>query len=59
MATNGLRDKDWLEGASNYVICKARISFLLDEHELKHFINNAQAESVDANTIKGLQEEYG
>ena len=47
MVASGLRDQDWLEVASNYVIWKARISFLLDEHYLKHFIDNAQVEPVD------------
>ena len=40
MATIGLRDQDRLEGASNYVIWKDRMSFLLDEHDLKAYIDN-------------------
>ena len=55
MATNGLRDQDRLEGASNCVIWKARISFLLDEHDLKHFIDSAQAEPVDATPLRAFK----
>ena len=40
MATHGLRDQDWLEGSSNYVIWKERIQFLLDEFDLKTFVAN-------------------
>lgn len=39
MATIGLRDQDKLDGASNYVIWKARMSFLLDEFGLKMYID--------------------
>ena len=48
MASNGLRDQNRLEGASNYVIWKSRIEFLLDEHDLKALIDNAVAEPLDA-----------
>ena len=44
-----------MEGASNYVIWKARISFPLDEHDLKHFINSAKAERVDAATSRAFK----
>lgn len=43
MATVGLKDQDRLEGASNYVIGKARMLFLLDEYGQK-----AYAESIVA-----------
>lgn len=52
---SGLRDQDWLEGASNYVIWKARISFLLDEHELKAFINSAVDELVVAAPLRAFK----
>ena len=55
MAASGLRDQDRLEGASNYVIWKARISFLLDEHDLKHFIDSAHAEPVDATPLRAFK----
>ena len=48
MANNRLRDQDRLEGASNYVIWKSRIEFLLDEHDLKALIDNTVAEPLDA-----------
>ena len=31
------------------------ISFLLDEHDLKHFIDNAQAEPVDATSLQAFK----
>ena len=48
MASNGLRDQDRLEGASNYVFWKSRIEFLLDEHDLKALIDSAVAKLLDA-----------
>ena len=55
MTTTRLRDQDRLEGASNYVIWKARISFILDEHELKAFIDNVVAETIDENQLKAFK----
>ena len=43
-----MHDQDRLEGASNYVIWKSRIEFLLDEHNLKAFIDSAVTEPLDA-----------
>ena len=43
IATHGLRDQYKLEGASNYVIWKAILSFLLDEHGLKSYVDNVVA----------------
>jgi len=40
METNGLRDHDRLDGASNYVIWKARMTFFLDEHALKTYVDS-------------------
>ena len=40
MASARLRDQDRLDGASNYVIWKARISCLLVEHDLKAYVNS-------------------
>ena len=48
MASNRLRDQDRLEGASNYIIWKSRIEFVLDEHGLKALIDSAVAEPFDA-----------
>ena len=48
MASNRLCDQDRLEGASNYVIWKSRIEFLLDEHDLEALIDSAVAEPLDA-----------
>lgn len=47
METNGLRDQDKLNKASNYAIWKARMTFLLDEHALKMYIDNVVAEPTD------------
>ena len=52
MATNGLRDQDQLDRASNYVISKVRMSFLLDEHALKTYVDNVVAEPTDADPLK-------
>lgn len=52
MASTGLRDQDQLDGASNYVIWKARISFLLDEHDLKACVNNVVVIPADADSLK-------
>lgn len=57
MATVGLQDQDRLEGASNYVIWKARMSFLLDEHGLKVYINNLVAVPQDPNQLKEYKRE--
>jgi len=43
MATTRLRDQDRLEGASNYVIWKAKMSYLLDEYGMKAYIDNVVA----------------
>ena len=37
MAMNGLRDQDRLDGASNFVVWKARILSILDRHCIKTF----------------------
>ena len=55
MATNGFHNQDRLEGASNYVIWKVGISFILDEHDLKHFIDSAQDELVDATPLRAFK----
>lgn len=52
MAASGLRDQDRLDGASNYVIWKARISCFLDEHFLKVYIDNVVAKPTDPNQLK-------
>ena len=40
MKSHAFRDQDRLEGSSNYVIWKERIKFLLDEYDLKKFVDN-------------------
>ena len=57
MATVGLRDQHRLDGASNYVIWKARISFLLDEFGLKAYIDNVVAVPMDAYQLKEYKKE--
>ena len=44
-----------MEGASNYVIWKSRIEFLLDEHDLKALIDSAVAEPLDAAHLRALK----
>eukprot|EP00253_Pinus_taeda_P036160 PITA_36160 len=52
MATSGLRDQDRFDGASNYVIWTARMSFLLDKHALKTYVNNLVAKPADLDPLK-------
>ena len=52
MRATRLRDQDRLEGASNFVIWKERISFLLDEHDLKAFIDNVVDVPTDSDLLK-------
>jgi len=52
MAASGLRDQDRLDGASNYVIWKARMSCFLDEHFLKIYIDSVVAELMDPDLLK-------
>jgi len=57
MVDNGLRDQDRLDGASNYVIWKARISCLLDEHDLKAYVDSVVVEPVDVDPLKKYKAE--
>lgn len=52
MAANGMRDQDKLDRASNYVISKARISCLLDEHDLKAYVNSMVVVPTNVDLIK-------
>ena len=47
MAVNGLRDQDKLDGASNFVIWKARILSMLDRHHIKGFVLRTVAIPID------------
>lgn len=57
MATVGLRDQERLEGASNYVIWKAKISFPLDEPGMKTYAENVVAVSTDADQLREYKKE--
>jgi len=57
MAANGQRDQDRLDRASNYVILKARMSCLVDEHNLKANGNSVVVELADANLLKKYKAE--
>ena len=57
MAPARLRDHDQLDGASNYVIWKARISFLLDEYGLKANIDNVVVVPMDLDQLKKYKKE--
>lgn len=57
MAIARLRDQDRLDGASNYVIWKKRMSSLLDEFGLKAYIDNALAVPQDAYQQKEYKKE--
>ena len=47
MAMNGLRDQDRLDGASNFVVWKARILPILDRYRIKAFALRTVAIPVD------------
>lgn len=57
MAANGLRDQDQLDGASNYVIWKAMISCLLDEHDLKAYVDSVVVVPTDIDPLKNYKVE--
>ena len=57
MATVGLRDQDRVYGVSNFVIWKARMSFLLDEYGLKAYVDNVVAVPEDADQLKEYRKE--
>jgi len=46
-----------LEGASIYVIWKARISCLLDEYDLKAYINSMVVVPADIDPLKACKKE--
>lgn len=46
-----------MDGASNYVIWKARISCLLDEHDLKTYVNNVVVIPADSDPLKKYEGE--
>ena len=52
MVAHGLRDQGRLEGVSNYVISKARITCLLDEYDLKLFVTSKVAVPADPDPLK-------
>ena len=57
MASTRLRDQDRLDGASNYVIWKVKISYLLDEHDLKTYVNSVVVVLADADPLKKYKAE--
>ena len=57
MATSGLGDQDKLDGASNYVIWKERMKFLLDEHSLKIYVDSVVVVPADQNPLKKYRAE--
>jgi len=47
MALHGVRDQDRLDGASNFVVWKAKILSVLDRNRVKHFALRMIAIPVD------------
>ena len=47
MVVNGLRDQIRLDGASDFVVWKAKILFILDKHHIKGFALRVMAIPVD------------
>ena len=56
MAMNGLRDQDRLDGASNFVVWKARILSILDRHRIKAFALRTMAIPFDLTTNEKYKE---
>jgi len=56
MVVNGLRDQNRLDGASNFVILKARILVILDKHCIKEYALKLVAIPVDADPLKKYEE---
>ena len=56
MASSGLRDHDSLDGASNYVIWKERMSCLLDEYFLKVYVDIVVVEPIDPYQLRSTRE---
>ena len=56
MVAHGLRDQDRLDGASNFVIWKARILIVLDEHHIKDHALNTIVVPVDVDPLKKYEE---
>ena len=56
MTASGLRDQDRLDGASNFVIWKARILPVLDEHHIKDYALSAVFVLVDVDPLKKYEE---
>ena len=56
MAVSGPRDQDKLDGASNFVIWKARILAVLDEHQIKDHALNMIFVLVDADPVTKYEE---
>jgi len=57
MASSGLRDQHRLDGTSNYVIWKARMSCLLDEHFLKDYVDSVVVVPADLDPLKQYKRE--
>lgn len=57
MASVGLIDQGWLDGASNYVIWKPRISCLLNEHDFKTYVDSVVVVPANANPLKKYKKE--
>ena len=56
MTASGLRDQDRLDGASNFVISKARILAVLDKHRIKDHALNTIVVPVEVEPLKKYEE---
>ena len=56
MASHGLRDQDRLDGASNFVVWKAKIVPVLDEYRIKDHVERVVAISVNVDPLKKYEE---
>ena len=53
---NGLRDEDRLDGASIFVIWKAKILAILDKHRIKDYALKVVSKSVHTHPLKKCEE---
>lgn len=56
MTINGLRDQERLDGASNFIIWKARTLTVLDKNLIKDYALKMVVVLVDADPLKKYEE---
>jgi hypothetical protein len=57
MASNSLRFEDRLDGASNFLSWKVRVTLLLEENDLWDIFKNIGTPPIDPSTVGSSQQE--